>query len=403
MTAPKAIEILPLIFGLLLAVIVIEFPRSMAFFPGVISLIALGTYGFKHKIKPTLPKQSTIILIAVAALAGISILWAINSEYALERSSKLVPVFFAGLVCISAASTLPVKAARIIFITLAAIIACGALLASYDLNFSKSAHKFFRGMESDAHVPYAVFNRGTVVICLSLISVMTYFTFIQRNVKIALAAALPLGLLMFYTDSQSTQLALLIALIFFFAFPIKCKNSWYALAGLISALILAAPFFTPLLYTQADTINSLPFFGHGMGYAGPRLEIWDYVGRYIQQNPLYGYGIEATRHITDFDSAQKFIDVNTILHPHNFALQLWIEFGVIGALACCAFIFWLFRQMMRLESPHVQRAALASFMAILSISATGYGIWQSWWLGTLLFTAAQIILLKRAAAETAVD
>ncbi|MEE3322776.1 MAG: hypothetical protein VX196_02460, partial [Pseudomonadota bacterium] len=58
-----------------------------------------------------------------------------------------------------------------------------------------------------------------------------------------------------------------------------------------------------------------------------------------------------------------------------------------------------FRQMMTLESPHVQRAALASFMAILSISATGYGIWQSWWLGTLLFTAAQITLLKRSAAE----
>ncbi|MCS5597176.1 MAG: O-antigen ligase family protein [Alphaproteobacteria bacterium] len=399
MTAPKAIEILPLIFGLLLAVIVIEFPRSMAFFPGVIALITLCVYAVKHKTKPILPKRNTIILIAIAALAAISSLWAINSEYALERSGKLVPVFFAGIVCMSAAYTLPVKAARFVFITLAALIACGALLAGYDLNFDKAAHKFLRGLDTDTHIKDAVFNRGTVVICLSIISVTTYFTYIQRNVKIALAAALPLGLLMLYTDSQSTQLALLVALIFFFAFPVKCKVSWYTLAGLISALILTAPFFTPLLYTQADTINNLPFFGHGMGYAGPRLEIWDYVGRYIQQNPLYGYGIEATRHITDFDSAQKFIEVNTILHPHNFALQLWIEFGVIGALACCAFIFWLFRQMMTIESPHVQRAALASFMAILSISATGYGIWQSWWLGTLLFTAAQITLLKRSAAE----
>lgn len=399
MTAPKAIEILPLIFGLLLAVIVIEFPRSMAFFPGVVALITLGIYSIKYSVKPIVPKQSTIILFAITALAAISSFWAVNSEYALERSSKLVPVFFAGLVCISAASTLPIKAARFIFITLAAMISCGALLANYDLNFNMAAHKLFRGLDIDTNVPEAVFNRGTVVICLSFISVMTYFTFIQRNVKIATSAAFLLGLLMLYTDSQSTQLALLIAFIFFFAFPVKCKISWYAIAGLISAIILAAPFFSPLLYTQADTINNLPFLGHGMGYAGPRLEIWDYVGRYIQQNPLYGYGIEATRHITDFDSAQKFIEVNTILHPHNFALQLWIEFGVIGALACCAFIFWLFRQIMTLENPHVQRAALASFMAILSISATGYGIWQSWWLGTLLFTAAQIILLKRAAAE----
>lgn len=399
MTAPKAIEILPFILGLVFAVIVIEFPRSLAFMPGVIGLTAVGYIYGKDKIKPALPKLSLIILIGIAALAALSSLWAIDSGYALERSSKLIPVFFAGLVCISAIRSIDGIKIRPIFMMLGTIIFSGSLLAIFDLNADFSAHKFFRALPPDSVVKPAAFNRGTVVLCFSWIAVFSYFIFIKKCIKSAALITVPLLALMAFTDSQSTQLALLVALIFLFAFPINCKISFHALGGVICALTLAAPFITPLFYAKADFINSLPFFGQGMGYAGPRLEIWDYVGRYVQQNPLFGYGLEATRNITDFDSAEKFIEGNTILHPHNFALQLWIEFGVIGALAGCALIITLLRQIMLLEHPAVKRAALASFMAVLSISATGYGVWQSWWIGTLLFTLAQIILLKRAAAE----
>ena len=399
MTAPKAIEILPFILGLIFAVIVIEFPRSLAFMPGVMCLATLGYIYGKDKIKPALPKLSLFILIGITALAALSSLWAIDSGYALERSGKLIPVFFAGLVCISAAKTLKHSMIRPVIMMLGTLICAGGTLTLFDLNANYSAHKFFRGLDAETFIWPAAFNRGTVVLSFSWIAVFSYFIFIKKSIKSAALITAPPLALMAFTDSQSTQLALLVALIFLFAFPVNCKISVYALGGLICALTLAAPFFTPLLYTQADTINNLPFLGQGMGYAGPRLEIWDYVGRYVQQNPLFGYGLEATRNITDFDSAEKFIEGNTILHPHNFALQLWIEFGVIGALAGCAVIITLLRQIMQLEHPAVKRAALAMFMAVLSISATGYGMWQSWWIGTLLFTTAQIILLKRAAAE----
>src|SRR5436190_23671517 len=83
-------------------------------------------------------------------------------------------------------------------------------------------------------------------------------------------------------------------------------------------------------------IDHVPWLGYGQAFANNRLEIWDFVSRYALRHPLHGFGIEATRAVEAFDSQQIYQKKATILHPHNFAIQMWIEFGLIGGLLAAA-------------------------------------------------------------------
>jgi O-antigen ligase len=85
----------------------------------------------------------------------------------------------------------------------------------------------------------------------------------------------------------------------------------------------------------------------------------------------------------------------SILHPHNFALQFWVEYGITGALACLALCGAALRALyVRREHP-AARFALAGLAATLSVGAMGYGIWQGWWLGLLMLQLAWAAALLR--------
>lgn len=136
-----------------------------------------------------------------------------------------------------------------------------------------------------------------------------------------------------------------------------------------------------------------------MRRAPQRLEIWNFIAGHIFEHFLYGSGVEATRAIQSFDTNQIYYPSDTVLHPHNFALQIWIEFGLVGATLAvmfCAHMLHLIRTKLSVDNA---RVALPVFVAWLSVNTTGYGIWQSWWLGASFFTLALVVLVVRFGAE----
>lgn len=383
--------------GAIFSIIMIEYPRSFAFLPAVFALIYLSFQAINSKALPAVSLKSVIPLLAVLVLSFSSILWSVDSEVSQERSIKLLPLMFAGFVLMTWSLNQPINKhqSTLYFYGLAIMIAIGALITTFELNADKALYRLLRDVPEGGKVNYAVYNRGTVILTLLMFSLLGYFLYFRRSIKILCALFLSVILLMAHTHSQSSQLALALGLVFFFLFPHHSKPAWYVMIGLIGLLILSAPFITPWLYSHAEFINSLPFLGGNMGYAGPRLEIWDYVARYALDNPLLGYGIESTKIIEDFDSRQIYLDGNSILHPHNFALQLWVEFGVIGAILGASLISWLLWRISMLPNKVDKQVCLSSLIAILSISATGYGIWQSWWIGTVFLTVATIVYFVR--------
>src|SRR5690606_13832423 len=90
-------------------------------------------------------------------------------------------------------------------------------------------------------------------------------------------AALLLAMLSL-TASQSSQLASVLAVIFFFAFPCNRRAAWAVLGAALCLLVLAAPFVAIWMFAHmAQDVNAMPFFGAGGGFGGQRLEIWDFV------------------------------------------------------------------------------------------------------------------------------
>jgi len=170
-------------------------------------------------------------------------------------------------------------------------------------------------------------------------------------------------------------------MLFLALFPYRFRLAGYVLAAVFALVILVAPWLMMAAFKYLPALLA----GHewfGRAYANNRLEIWDYVSRYALKHPLYGFGVEATRVTTDFDTKQIYQKTSTILHPHNFVIQAWVEFGLLGASLVAGMMTHLLLSLFRLEVRR-QRAALPVLIGCLLFMSVSYGIWQAWFLGLL--------------------
>lgn len=113
-----------------------------------------------------------------------------------------------------------------------------------------------------------------------------------------------------------------------------------------------------------------------------RMGYWSHAVDWIGDRPLRGWGLDASRMFAP----------GIELHPHDGALQVWLELGVVGAVAAAA--FWSVT-LLRLVRPrrHAVAAATAACAAVyLLFGAINFGIWQEWWLalGALIATLAAL-------------
>ncbi len=120
-----------------------------------------------------------------------------------------------------------------------------------------------------------------------------------------------------------------------------------------------------------------------------RLDIWRFASGEIMQNPLRGWGLDASRSWPN----------NIPLHPHDAALQLWLELGVAGAALAALFWAWLFVRIgaMVEVDRNMAAAAAAAATAYLTIGALSFGVWQEWWLavGAVAVVACNFVAASR--------
>lgn len=130
----------------------------------------------------------------------------------------------------------------------------------------------------------------------------------------------------------------------------------------------------------------LPHLHDGEGIAkeswGARIEIWRFTTRHIIEHPVIGWGIDASRDWPD----------KIPLHPHNAALQLWLELGAVGAALGALFLTFVWRRIGETAERSRTDAGIgaATLVAYLTIGALSFGVWQEWWLGLGGLTAGMI-------------
>jgi O-antigen ligase len=102
-----------------------------------------------------------------------------------------------------------------------------------------------------------------------------------------------------------------------------------------------------------------------------RMSYWSHAIDWISDKPLRGWGLDASR----------MFSPGIVLHPHDGPLQVWLELGLVGAVA--AAVFWAI-SLVRLASPapSLAKAAVAGSATVyLLFGALNFGVWQEWWLG----------------------
>jgi O-antigen ligase len=121
---------------------------------------------------------------------------------------------------------------------------------------------------------------------------------------------------------------------------------------------------------------------------GARIDIWRFTAHLIEQRPFLGWGLDASR---AFPGAIP-------LHPHDAALQLWLELGAVGAGLVVTYFAWLLARIeqLRARDPALAAAQLASLSAYLVIGALSFGVWQEWWLALGALTMVAFAALTNA-------
>lgn len=126
-----------------------------------------------------------------------------------------------------------------------------------------------------------------------------------------------------------------------------------------------------------------------------RMHIWDFTIDKITEKPLLGWGAGASKRLgTDEQGIladPKFGRLGEAIpvHPHNGILQVWLEYGLLGAVAS----FLLVARILILADNHVTRAGpriwlYSTFALLACFIGFNFSISSSWWLSSIAAFAA---------------
>lgn len=373
-------------------------PRFMTAWPALAGLAAFIGFAVVYRRMVPVPREPLLWVCGILGLGALSALWALDGGHAFSRALRTAPIILFPLGLIGAGYALPraLLARYAGWVVWAGVFAAGACCA--ELLLRMPLYRLLHGISNPNHVDPSDINRVVIVLFALFFCLLGMARARGDRAAVFCLFAAYAGLTVL-TSSQSAQLGLILGLVCLFAFPYGRRWGWFAATWGAVAAICLAPFLAIWMFGAfAAPVAEMPWAGQGGAFGAIRLEVWDKVARYALKSPLLGFGMDATRTITDFDSAQIYRKGVTELHPHNFAIELWIEFGVIGAALGSVLFFRLFRVMRRL--PYKQaRVALPSLMAVLSPAAFGYGLWQGWFAGLIIFIVAFCVVAMRLYEE----
>lgn len=401
------------------AIIVTVSPRFLGVWPMVVGLLGYMAYRVVYgqwAMPSRLVWQS---LLAVVGVSALSLLWSTDFDVSSERFLKLLPVFLGTFLLLAQNNEALSKVFQRFF---PPFVVIATSLCAIDLYMQGSIYRFVNELFdpskdfSGSPLNMSVLNRSVTFLVLGHWIAYHLVRFKEGAHKWLWIAALaiPLLAMVVQAESQSAQLALLFGGLFYWLFPVGIAAFWYVLGGAILSVMCVLPWVMPFVFDSVHEQLSTTVWVEdssiqevvrtqnwlSRSYAPERLEIWSFIGEYIQNNPLYGYGIEATRAIKDFDVKELYYKGTTVLHPHNLFLQIWIEFGALGVALLGAFFVQLLR-LIKAQDPAVARMCLATLVAVMVIALTAYGMWQSWWLGSLAVLAVSALWASQIRADDA--
>lgn len=351
--------------------------------------------------RPRRPLLGLAFLLALALWALASMQWSYHlqsidltrfSPEDLTGPKMLLEVGLYGAFVIAAASLAPEEADRAAMTLGVGMLFLALLFIAEGVGKARLYH-WIRGAVGQATGPdYAIRDVGRVAYVLVLLfwpAAIHLADVRAGKVPVGLAAAAFIavsavaGASLLGADAPTAALAVsgaAFALVMFFG-P---RAVWLCLAATV-LYFATAPLLVQVLVPAMDQ----PLHADAARQSWAiRLDIWQFAADRILEHPFMGWGLDASRVFSP--------DIQ--LHPHNGALQLWLELGAVGVALAATFWAWLFIRVIKLTEKDRVLGAMATATAsvFLTIGALSFGVWQEWWLALGAIAAAACIAVDRA-------
>jgi len=348
---------------------------------GIAALTVLFAWVQGRAWKTLLRARFLLLLLAVPALGAATAAWAVVPRDALELAGSLTLLFLASAIVVSGAKL--DDAARQNFAATAG--------AGYGFGCILLFVEFYVGMPITHMMHYQVTNAIkpelsmlNPALSVLVIIVWPFAAAGQRFLSfVALTAA---SIIALGGDMVTARLAMGAAGVAFLLVMWFGRATVLALGTAAVLFVAAAPFLGQLRPTaeMQVTVDEM------RGSVAHRLCIWEFASARILEKPLLGWGLDSSRSIPGGEVECVEDGPSLSLHPHNAALQVWLELGIVGAFLLASLLALAFRFVGRMPAGTPQAGATASLVAALMTAFLSYGVWQNWWIAVLALGAMTV-------------
>ena len=358
-------------------------PLGMA--PLLIVIVALAFAAERYSSGVwSLPSRTPAALFLILLIwSALSLTWALNPA---SGARKLLDLALTGGILQGLLALAPrVSTAQRRHLALALLVgmAIGLSLLAVETLFDFPLYRAVMGNSDPRLVDLVESKRSVDALPLLVWPACLALAVLGRAWLGALFAGL-FAIACFKLTASSATLGMLVSLVVFAASFISVK--WVRRA-LSLATVLGFVLIVPLAifaYEHGGTTS------HWLKHSAQhRVEIWHFAAQRTLEQPLFGYGFNASRFVPNGDAISQFLPPGQSLiplHPHDGFLQIWLELGAVGATITGALLLTGLRAIGKLPTASM-RFALAGYAAGMIVASLAFGIWQSWWMATLAFSA----------------
>lgn len=376
--------------------------RSSPLFLGLsaaFALAALGVEGrfetFRRDAQAALASPLGLMVLAFLGWSVISLAWSAARPTAVRALGEFwLPVAAAFVLAL----TLPGRMSRTSLWLLAGsiAIACGVIMIELETGL---AWRRSIGMRSDRFI----FNRPALTVLVLSVPLLFWMhrskaTEWRWTIQAGIGAMVITTIAL--SESGAAQLGLaVVALAFGLARLLPRSTLNLAGVAAISAIGLA-----PVTGDIGDRL--IPPSVHARlaeSHSRERIDLWLSFGAAIREQPLLGIGFGMSPLMGELPVAARVPpERRTLLaigHPHNAAMQVWAELGLVGAAIGLAILLLLLRSHRGMPTRKLA-PRLSLFAAVAAVSLIGHGAWQGWWVAAI---GAAIVLFRftdRVSEET---
>ncbi|MBL8630978.1 MAG: O-antigen ligase family protein [Rhodospirillaceae bacterium] len=370
---------------------------AMGITPALILLVLLVGFaaGWQRPRNGSGDPTLLIALVAVLAWSLLSIWWSITPGFSFESGAKLVGIMLIGFGGVQMARMSDELPRNAIIAFAAALGVCACALALENLT------GLLRAIYAVLHLDFSRFidknvNRGLCALVVLLWpAVNGLYRFGAARAGRLLAAVVAIAVV--GMDSLSATLALVASGAVYGLIMKWPTRVPHMLALAIPIFFMSWPLIFALLdkpvFADPDIYNALP------PTAQHRVEIWRFALGKAFTEPWVGWGFETARGIPGGDVVYQGERKYMPLHPHNSAIQILLELGVVGLVLWTAGIALVLRRWRKAAMPVYHRATSgAAITAYLSIGFTAFGAWQTWWIALGWLVAMLWLMIAREPA-----